>query len=71
MKKKSVEAASLLVRLVVSAGPVKVRNPKDCLDDVDIQKRELELCLDAKSEVEKHCSIFHLYVVNIVISWAN
>jgi len=37
MKKKSVEAASLLVRLVVSAGPVKVRNPKDCLDDVDIQ----------------------------------
>ena len=24
-----------------------------------------------KSEVEKHCSTFHLYVVNIVLPWAN
>ena len=25
----------------------------------------------AKGEAEKHCSIFHLYVVNIVLPWAN
>ena len=29
------------------------------------------LCLDAKSKAEKHCSIFRLYVVNIVQTWAN
>ena len=29
------------------------------------------LCLDAKSEVEKHCSTFCLYVVNIVLPWTN
>ena len=31
----------------------------------------LWLCLDAKSEAEKHCITFRLYVVNIVLPWAN
>ena len=31
----------------------------------------LWLCLGAKSEAEKHCSTFRLYVVNIVLPWAN
>ena len=25
----------------------------------------------AKGEAEKHCSTFHLYVVNIVLPWSN
>ena len=29
------------------------------------------LCLDAESEAKKYCSIFRLYVVNIVLPWIN
>jgi len=60
--------------MIPSASLRKLRLPnliKTLLLHMNAILSKLGLCLDAKSEDEKYCSTFRLYVVNIVLLWAN